>query len=163
MLIEARRLWKSPAFKIASIWNCNSQNHVSQELLVVSYHLCLCIPNGLFLSGFTTEMFMPISWLHVCCICHIPLNLIIPMKITDYERPHFAVFWMLLSCISDTLYPPVAGINQGKNSVQMCVLYSITVKHLMKMILQWGRLVTACDRSLRLDGESWMAVIQRPS
>jgi hypothetical protein len=59
-----------------------------------------------------------------------------------------------LSWIGNTFYSPVAGTNQGKNSVQMCVLYSITVKHLMKMILQWGRLATACDRSSRLDGES---------
>jgi hypothetical protein len=163
MLIEAHRLWKSCAFKIVLIWNCNRKDHVSQELLAVSCHLCLCTPNGFFLTGFATEIFMPLSWLHVCCTCRIPPNVIISMKITDYEIPHYSVSWMLFSRIIDTLYPPIAGTNQGKNSVQMCVLYSITVKRLMKTILQWGRLVTACDRSLRLDGESWMAVIQRPS
>jgi hypothetical protein len=75
---------------------------------------------------------------------------------------HNASCMVDLSFISDTMCSSsVADINQGKNFVLMCVLYSITVKHSMKMIHQWGRLVTACDRSLKLVGENWTVVIQR--
>jgi hypothetical protein len=71
-----------------------------RSILILSNHLRLCLPSGLFPTGFPTNVLYVflLSPIRVTCPAHlILLTLSFSEKSTSYEAPHYAVFSNLLS------------------------------------------------------------------
>ena len=65
-------------------------------LILISSHLCLCLPSRLLPSGFPTKTLYAPLLSHICATCpsHLILFLIIQPQLmsTDHEDPQCAVF-----------------------------------------------------------------------
>jgi len=67
-----------------------------RSIIILSSHVHLCLPSGLFPSGFPTELLYA-SPMHATYPIHlIFLDFITQIKHMSYEAPHYSVFSSLL-------------------------------------------------------------------